>query len=207
MLERAWLRNEGNQPDVATTPRALKRKLLAHPSHEFGPSDPRGVVRAGLVTRICVAASFRGMTVAPMPAGRGVLPLADIPDCQRRDGPPQLVIRGKDPVVAVPVLPRRWDKVRQTIEELKRRELDDAIGPRPRGLAAAAGPDPVGGLVSGEHVADFGCVAACVAGHGESFEREGGPGAVSEKVLALASMGCDRSTPRLPSGLPARHAA
>jgi hypothetical protein len=25
-------------------PRALQRKLLAHPSHEFGPSDPGGVV-------------------------------------------------------------------------------------------------------------------------------------------------------------------
>ena len=30
-------------------PRARKRKLLAHPSHEFGPSDPGGVVRSRFV--------------------------------------------------------------------------------------------------------------------------------------------------------------
>ena len=33
---RPWLDDERDQPDVATTPRARKRKLLAHPSHEFG---------------------------------------------------------------------------------------------------------------------------------------------------------------------------
>jgi hypothetical protein len=33
-----------SEPDVVAAPRALQRKLLAHPSHEFGPSDPRGVV-------------------------------------------------------------------------------------------------------------------------------------------------------------------
>jgi hypothetical protein len=53
-----------------------------------------------------------------MPAGRGIAPLADVPDRQRRDGPPQLVIQRKHPVIAMPVLPRRLDKVRQTIEEL-----------------------------------------------------------------------------------------
>jgi hypothetical protein len=52
------------------------------------------------------------------------------------------VIRRKHPVVAMPVLPRRRDEVRQTIEKLKRPEFDDAIGSRPRGLPAAAGPDP-----------------------------------------------------------------
>ena len=57
---------------------------------------------------------------------------------------------------AMPVLPRRRDEVRQTFEKLKRREFDDAIGSRPRGLPAAAGPDPVGGFVSGEQVADLG---------------------------------------------------
>ena len=66
------------------------------------------------------------------------------------------MIRRKHPVVAMPVLPRRRDEVRQTIEKLKRREFDDAIGSRPRGLPAAAGPDPVGGFVSGEQVADLG---------------------------------------------------
>ena len=35
-----------SQPDVATTPRALQRKLLAHPCRQFGPGDPGGVVGA-----------------------------------------------------------------------------------------------------------------------------------------------------------------
>ena len=78
------------------------------------------------------------------------------PFLMRRDGGPELVIRRKHPVVAMPVLPRRRDEVRQTIEKLKRREFDDALGSRPRGLPAAAGPDPVGGFVSGEQVADLG---------------------------------------------------
>ncbi len=55
------------------------------------------------------------MRTASIPAGSGLLPRADVPDPQRRDGPPELVIRGKHPVRAVPVLSRRRDKVRQTI--------------------------------------------------------------------------------------------
>jgi ketol-acid reductoisomerase len=93
------------------------------------------------------------------------------------------VIRGKHPVIAVPVLSRRRDKVRQTIEKLKRREFDDAVGPRPRGLAAAAGPDPVGGLVPGQHVADAGDPAVLAADHKESLEGERGPGAVSQQMF------------------------
>jgi hypothetical protein len=42
--DRPRLGNERDESDVATTPRARKRKLLAHPSHEFGPRDPGGVV-------------------------------------------------------------------------------------------------------------------------------------------------------------------
>ncbi len=33
-----------------------------------------------------VAAAFRGVTVGHMPTGRGISPLADIPDGERRDG-------------------------------------------------------------------------------------------------------------------------
>jgi hypothetical protein len=33
-----------DEPDVATTPRALQRKLLPHPRHEFRPRNPGGVV-------------------------------------------------------------------------------------------------------------------------------------------------------------------
>ena len=48
-------------------------------------------MRAGLLIR--GAAASRAVTVAPMPAGRGLAPLADIPDRQRRDGFSQLVVR------------------------------------------------------------------------------------------------------------------
>lgn len=98
----------------------------------------------------------------------------------RRDGGPERVIRRKDAVIPVPVLARRRHEVGEPVEKLKRREVDDDARPGPRGLSAVAGPDPVGRLVSREHVADFECVAACVAGHGETFEREGWPGAVSQ---------------------------
>ena len=37
----------------------------------------------------------------------------------------------------VPVLARRRHEIAEPVEKLKRREVDDAIGPRPRGLAAA----------------------------------------------------------------------
>jgi hypothetical protein len=57
------------------------------------------------------------------------------------------------------------------------------MGPRPRGLAAAARPDPVGGFLSGQHVADAGDPAVWAADHGESLEGEGGPGTVSEEMF------------------------
>jgi len=102
--------DEGDQPGVAATVRALERKLLPHPGQEFRPRNPGGVVRAGL--RRSVAATFRGVTAAPMPAGSGVAPLADVPEREAGHGPSELVIRRKHPVVAMPVLPRRRDKVR-----------------------------------------------------------------------------------------------
>ena len=67
-----------------------------------------------------------------MPAGRGCLPLADVADREQSDGGPERVIGRKDAVRAMPVLPRRRDENGEPVEELKRRELDDAIGPRPR---------------------------------------------------------------------------
>jgi len=42
-------------------------------------------------------------------------------------------------VIPMPMLPRRRDESGKPVQELKRREFDDAIGPRLRGLAAAAG--------------------------------------------------------------------
>ena len=91
------LRDERDQPDVATAVRALKWKLLPHPGHEFRPGNPRRVVRAGRLIRVAVAPC--GATVVPMPTGRGPPLLADVADRECRDGGPQFVIRRKHPVV------------------------------------------------------------------------------------------------------------
>ena len=168
--DRPRLRNERDQPDVAAARWALERELLTHPGHEFRPRDSRRVVGAGLVMR--VAAVSGAVTVVSMSAGRDLALLTDVCDRECRDGFSQPVIRGEHTVVAMPVLPRRRHELGEPVEELKRREFDDAIGPRPRGLAAAAGPDPRGGFVPGQQVADFGDPAVCTADHGESFERE-----------------------------------
>ena len=101
----------------------------------------------------------------------------------RRDGGPELVIRGEHPVIAMPVLSRRRDKVRQTIEKLKWREFDAAVGPCPRGLPPTTPPDPVGCLVPGQQVADSADAAVWAASHGESLEGERGPGAVSQQMF------------------------
>ena len=106
-----------------------------------------------------------------------------LPFVMRRDCWPELVIRRKHPVVAMPVLPRRRDEVGEPVQELKRREFDDTIGSRPRGVSGAAGPDPVGGFVSGEHVAYAGDAAVCTADHGEPLEGKGGPGARAQQVF------------------------
>ena len=39
-----WLGDEGDEPDVAAARRALERKLLPHPRHQFRPGNPGGVV-------------------------------------------------------------------------------------------------------------------------------------------------------------------
>jgi hypothetical protein len=82
------------------------------------------------------------MSADRMPTGRGIAQLATVPDRERRDGGPELVIRGEHPVIPVPVLPRRRDQIREPIEELKRREFDDASGSRPRRFSPATPPDP-----------------------------------------------------------------
>jgi len=123
------------------------------------------------------------MSADRMPTSRGITRLADIPDRERGDGGPELVIRGEHPVIAMPVLPRRRHKVSETVEELKWGKLDDAAGARPCGLTPTSRADPVGRLVSGEHVADAGDAAVFAAHHGEPLQREGRPGTVSQQVL------------------------
>jgi hypothetical protein len=83
----------------------------------------------------------------------------------------------------MPVLPRRRHEIGEPVEELKRREFDDAIDPRTCGLAAAAGPDAGGGLVSWQHVTDAGDPAVWAAEHGEPLQSERGPGAIPQQVL------------------------
>ena len=70
-------------------------------------------MRPGL--RLSVEAAFRGLPAGPIPAGRGLLPRADVPDRQSRDGGPEVVIRGEHPVIAMPVLLRRRDKGAATV--------------------------------------------------------------------------------------------
>jgi hypothetical protein len=107
-------------------------------------------VRAGLLIRVIrVAAASRGMLARRMstdriPASRGIASLADIPEGECRHGPPELVIRCKHSVIPVPVLARRRHEIGEPVEKLKRREVNDAVRPRSRGLAAATGSDPVG---------------------------------------------------------------
>jgi len=98
-----------SEPDVTATRWARKRKLLPHPGHQFRPGNSGCVVRTGFLIR--VAAASRAVTVAPMPAGRGVAALANVPDRQRRDGFPQPVIRREYSVIAMPVLPWRRDVI------------------------------------------------------------------------------------------------
>ena len=90
-------------------------------------------LRPGLLLR--VAAAFRAVTVTPVPACHGIAMLANVPDRQRRDGRPERVIRREDTVIPMPVLPRRRDEIGEPVEELKRRELDDAVRRRLRGLS------------------------------------------------------------------------
>jgi len=119
-------------------------------------------MRTGLLIRF--AAASGAVTVVSMPANRGLALRADIPDRQRRDGFSQLVARREYSVIPMTVLPRRRDEIGEPVQELKRREFDDAIGSRPCGLTPAAGPDPGGGFVPREHVTDAGDPAGWAAG-------------------------------------------
>ncbi len=96
---------------------------------------------------------------------------------------PGRVTRREVPVVAVPMFARWWDQIREPVEKLKRRKLDNAVAPPSRGLPPTSQADPVGGLVPWEHVANLGDAAGWAADHGESLEREGRPGAIPQQVF------------------------
>ena len=70
------------------------------------------------------------MSVDRMPTGRGITPLADIPDGELRDGElrdggPELVISGEHPLIPVPVLPRRRHEIGQPVQEVTRQLHDN----------------------------------------------------------------------------------
>ena len=104
-----------------------------------------------------------------VPTGRGIEPLSNVPDGECRDGGPELLIRCEQFVIPVP-MPARWrDQTHEPVEELTRRERDDAVGTRPHGFSWAARTNLVGSLVPWEHVADFGDAVFWTVDHGESL--------------------------------------
>jgi len=64
-----------------------------------------------------------------------------------------------------------------------RRELDDAVGSRPRELPRATRADPVGRLVPGQDVTDATDAAVWAADHGEPLQCEWRPGARAQQVF------------------------
>ena len=109
--------------------------------------------------------------------------LPTLPLVQCRHGPPELVVGRKHPWLvsrrqAMPVLARRRHEIREPVEKLKRRELDNPVGPWPRGLLRAGQADPVGGLVSRQHVAD---AATRVTSHREPLQRRRRPCTVPQQ--------------------------
>jgi hypothetical protein len=160
---------------------AMSRMSSPHPGHSSGNSSPtRAMSLAHAIREVSWEGSLShesqpwpvaspsaacAPTACPLvAASRGLPTFAFV---MRRDGGPELVIRGEHPVIAMPVLPRRRHEVSKPVEELKWGKLNDAAGARPCGLPPASRADPVGHLVSGEHVADAGDAAVFAADHGE----------------------------------------
>ena len=186
LLNRPWLRDERDQPNVATTRWTLKRKLLPTRAMSFAHAIREVSWEGGLSRKSQQSPVVSWPAACPpnaCPLGAASRGLPTFPFVMRRDGGPELVIRGKHPVIPVPMLPRPGHEVSEPVEELKWGKLDDAAGARPCGRPPASRADPVGRLVPGEHVADAGDAAVFAAHHGEPLQREGRPGTVSQQVL------------------------
>ena len=106
-----------DQPDVAAARQTLEWKLLAHPGHEFGPRNPRGIVRVGLLIR-CAAAPG-AVTAVPMPAGPSVVRLPPLPFRECCEGFSQPVVRREYSVIPMPMLPRRRHEIGQLREGVR----------------------------------------------------------------------------------------
>jgi hypothetical protein len=88
---------------------------------------------------VALSATY-GQTAAGTPVAASRC-LPTFPFFMRCDGGPERVIRCEDSWLvsrwqAMPVLPRWRHEIGEPVHKLKRRELDDAIGPRPRGRSA-----------------------------------------------------------------------
>ncbi len=109
-----------DESDVATTPRARKRKLLAHPSHEFGLWRREVSWESGLSHESQQSPVASPPAASPPAAASRRLPAFAF--VMGRDGGPELVIRGEHPWLvsnrqAMPVLPRRRHEVSEPVEE------------------------------------------------------------------------------------------
>jgi hypothetical protein len=182
-------------------PRARKRKLLPHAGHEFGlwhreVSWQGGLSHESQQSPVASPPAACPLTACPPVAASRRLPTFAF--VMGRDGGPELVVRCKHPWLvssrhAMPVLPRWPHEIGQPAQEVKRRELDDAVSTRACGHPPAPRADPVGrpdgDPASGEHVADAGDAAVSAADQGEPLQREGRPGTVSQKMLGSRGTG------------------
>ena len=76
--------------------------------------------------------SVRRMSADRMPISRGIAPLADIPDREGGDGGPELVIRGENPVIPVPMLPRWRHEIGQAKAIVE--DIQEALSDLPKDL-------------------------------------------------------------------------
>ena len=165
-------------------------ELLPDPCHQFGllgrkVSWERGWSHALQQSPVASPHTACPPTACPSVAASRGLPTFPFVMC--RDGGPELVIRGEHPVIAMPVLPRSGHEISEPVDKLKWRKLDDTADARPRGLPSAPRANPVGRLVSREHVAvDNRDQNACVHRKttGLSSDHVGGRISVEEPLYA-----------------------
>jgi len=114
------------------------RKRLSQPGHWFGTWRREVLCEGGLSHESRQSSVASPRAACPPTACSPVASsprLATFPFVMCHDGGPELVIRGEHPWriesrQAVPVLPRRRHEVGQPVQEVKRRELDDAVSRR-----------------------------------------------------------------------------
>ena len=122
---------------------AMSRMSPPHPGHATGNSSPTRAMSLAHAIRevswegglshesqrspvVSPPAACPPTACPPVAASRG---LPTFPFVMRRDGGPELVIRGEHPVIAMPVLPRRRHEVSETVEELKWRSSTTPLAP------------------------------------------------------------------------------